>query len=326
MNELLKYFLVTQMIAIINQFKVAPRYVLDKYFIKNKEGKLSASLQIPIYKGSGVILSSVSEDGKHLIQDDGDKFLLDLTIPRFPLVKNIPASELNSIASLDGKKEQLQSLSQRIGEIVGEHKNSFVTTLEYMATGALFGKVVDGKGKTLFEFKNSTGAVVSKSGVKLVQTLNQIEEKLEAELGFIPPYEILASRSYIDGIAALADEEKLFEKGTASWEEENGRRVFIVHGKKFVPYSATYKNTKGVTKKFIEDNKAIVTPLTNEVYKLLYTRANHVEAQKLAPKLFFSATPEKLPRGAGWEIVSEMRAIPVCVRPGALINLEYQTS
>jgi len=323
MKELLKYFTVTQMVAIILQLKAAPRYVYNKYFSKNKEGKISPNTQISIYKGAGVVLESVSEEGEHLIQDSGDKYLIDLTIPRFPLEKTITASELNSISSLEGK-EKVQTLSQRIAQILLEHKNSFLTTLEYMAVGALFGKVMDGKGKTLFEFKSTQTPVEAKEGKEIIAVLNEIEQKLEEELGFIPAYEILASRSYIDGIAKLAKDEKLFENYLAKWEEVDGRRVLVVHGTKFIPYSATYKNIKGQTKKFLEDNKAIVTPLTNEVYKTYYTRANHTQALKMAPKLFFSAQPEPLSKGKGYSIISEMRAIPICVRPGALINLTYE--
>lgn len=324
MKELLKYFLVAQMVQIITQLKAAPRYVYDKYFAKNKEGKISPTVQIPIYKGAGVVLESVSEEGEHLVQEKGDKFLINLTIPRFPLKDNITAAELNQIKALNGTKEQVETLSQRIGQILGEHKNSFLTTLEYMATGALFGKVIDGKGKTLFEFKSTQTPVIAKSDKTIIEVLNEIDEKLEAELGNIPEYEVLASRKYIDGIAKLAKEESLFENNLASWEDDNGRRVLIVHGKKFVPYSATYKNTKGQSKKFIEDNKAIVTPLTNDVYKTYYSRANHTEALQMAPKMFFAAQPEPLSLGKGWAVVSEMRAIPICVRPGALISLEYQ--
>ncbi len=325
MKELLKYFLVTQMVAIIEQLKAAPKYVYDKYFAKNTEGKISPNIQIPIYKGAGVVLESVSEEGEHLVTDGGDKFLIDLTIPRFPLEKTITAAELNTIKSLNGK-EQVQTLSQRIGQILKEHKNSFKTTLEYMAVGALFGKVTDGKGKTLFEFKSSQKPVVVNKDKETISILNEIDEKLEAELGYIPAYEVLASRTFIDNIASLAKKEELFKNNLASWEEDNGRRVLVIHGTKFIPYSASYKNTKGQTKKFLEDNKAIVTPLDENVYKTYYSRANHTEAQTMGPKMFFAAQPEPLPKGKGWNVISEMRAIPICIRPGALINLEYQNS
>lgn len=324
MKELLKYFLVTQMVAIITQLKASPKYVYDKYFAKNKEGKISPNVQIPIYKGAGIVLESVSEEGEHLVQDKGSKFLIDLTIPRFPLKDNITAAELNQVNALDGTQSKVETLSQRIGQLLTEHKNSFLTTLEFMATGALFGKVVDGKGKILFEFKSAQSPVIVKADKTTIQVLNEIDEKLETELGFVPEYEVLASRTFIDGISKIAKDEELFKSHLASWEDDNGRRVLVLYGKKFVPYSATYKNTKGQTKKFIEDNKAIVTPLTKDVYKTYYSRANHTQALQMAPKMFFSAKPEELPLGKGWVIASEMRAIPICIRPGALINLAYQ--
>jgi len=102
--------------------------------------------------------------------------------------------------------------------------------------------------------------------------------------------------------------------------------VLNVHGTLFIPYSATYKNTRNQTKKFLADNTAIVTPLSEDVYKTYYARANHTKAQGLPPKLFFMAPPEELPKGKGWSVVSEMRAIPVCVRPGALIPLKYNAA
>ncbi len=324
MNELLKYFTLTSVVAIITQIKAAPTYIYDKFFAKTAEGKLSPSLEVPIYKGSGVILESVSEEGKHLVVDHGDKYMLTLTIPRFPLEKTIPASELNQMLALDGKKEQVESLAQRLGQIAQGHKDSFLTTLEFMAVGALFGKVMDGKGKTLVEFKKSgNDPLVLDANTTIISHLNAIDDALEAELGHVPAYEILASRSYINGLAERAVAEELFKGGQAEWIEKEGRRILSVHGTSFVPYSASYKNTRNQTKKFLEDDRAVVTPLDSKVYKTYYARANHVDAQKLPPKLFFMAPPEKLKKGAGYSVVSEMRAIPLCVRPGALIPLKY---
>lgn len=327
MKDLLKYFTLVQVVAIINQIKTAPTYIYDKFFAKTPVGSLSPNIEIPIYKGSGVVLESVSEEGKHLVSDQGDKYMLTLTIPRFPLEKTIPASELNQILALDGKKEQVESLAQRLGQIAQGHKSSFMTTLEFMAAGALFGKVTDGKGKTLVEFKKSgNNPLVLDANTIIIAHLNAIDDALEAELGHVPAYEILASRTYINGLAERAKAEDLFKGGQAEWIEKDGRRILSVHGTSFVPYSASYKNTRGQTKKFLADNTAIVTPLTSDVYKTYYARANHTDAQKLPPKLFFMAPPEKLTKGAGYSVVSEMRAIPICVRPGALIPLTYQAA
>lgn len=47
------------------------------------------------------------------------------------------------------QEAQTKSLSGALGVLVKEMKESFNTTLEYMANGALFGKILDGKGNVL---------------------------------------------------------------------------------------------------------------------------------------------------------------------------------
>ncbi|WP_462192123.1 major capsid protein, partial [Campylobacter jejuni] len=71
---------------------------------------------------------------------------------RFALAKRISASEINSLRSLALQEAQAKSLSGALGVLVKEMKESFNTTLEYMANGALFGKILDGKGNVLFDF------------------------------------------------------------------------------------------------------------------------------------------------------------------------------
>ena len=44
---------------------------------------------------------------------------------------------------------------------------------------------------------------------------------------------------------------------------------------------------------------------------------------KVAPKMFFAATPQELERGKGYAIETEMKAMPYCTRPSALINLVF---
>jgi len=318
------YFSVVKMMKIIDQLKTSATFAYDKHFAKNKEPVMGSLAKIPIKKGAGIILESVSPNAEHLIQDGAEHYMLVIELPRFPLEKTITASELNQISALEAGEEQTQAVSTLIASILREHKNSVMTTLEFMSIGALFGKVVDGKGKVLFEFETTAETVVFQSDKTVVDALNDIDEALVDELGTEVGYDILASREFITGITALATKEKLFEQNEASWVDEDGKRVLVVHGKKFIPYTAKYKNAQGVQKRFIPKDEAIVTPHSPEVYKLYYGRANHVEAMGKAPKLFFAAKPETLKRGAGYAILAESRPLPVCVRPGALIKLKYQ--
>ncbi|MGN8609189.1 UNVERIFIED_CONTAM: major capsid protein, partial [Campylobacter jejuni] len=73
----------------------------------------------------------------------------------------ISASEINSLRSLALQEAQAKSLSGALGVLVKEMKESFNTTLEYMANGALFGKILDGKGNVLFDFGSASKKAIS---------------------------------------------------------------------------------------------------------------------------------------------------------------------
>ena len=90
-----------------------------------------------------------------------------------------------------------------------------------------------------------------------------------------------------------------------------------------LPYRASYPDENGNTKKFLKANEAIVIPKSEKVYEVVYGRADHTEAVKVAPKMFFAATPQELERGKGYAIDTEMKAMPYCTRPSALINLVF---
>lgn len=322
MDKIIKQLFTTStMTKILNQTKVDPTFVMNNYF-SSKQAMLGSTVQIPIKKGSGLVLESVSPNAAHMFIDNGEAFILTIELPRFPLKSHITASDLNEFKSLQGQ-EQVQAVSTFIGQKLNEHKSSLVTTLEHMAAGALFGKVQDGRCHTLFEFKNNKKEVEFATGKKIVQCLNQIDAFLEDELGTEAPYEVLASRGFIGKLGDLAATEKMFEKGQARWVQDGNKRTLEVLGKRFVPYGASYKNTRGITKHFIEANKAVVTPKISNAYKLYYGRANHVEALNKAPSFMFSAMPEKLPNGAGYAIISEMRALPAFLRPDAAIDLKW---
>lgn len=323
MNDLiLKYFTVEAMVKIANQIKAAPSFVFDKFFNKNKIGVLGSSISVPIKKGAGIVLESVSPNAEHLIQEESEKFIVTINLPRFPLISNITANELNTIKSLENTNEQLETLVEKTTDILSEHKNSFLTTIEHMCVGALFGKVTDGMGNVLFEFSSSAPKQEFK-GKTIINSLNSIDDALTGELGTIPPYDILASRTFIDRLATKATSEDLFKQNQAGWEEVDGIRSLVIYGKKFIPYSATYKNGKKQPIKFIPDGEAIVTPLSAEVYSFYYGRADHTEAVGKKPTLFFAAKPEELPLGRGYAITSETKSIPVCIRPAALIKLIF---
>ncbi|PSM51351.1 phage major capsid protein E [Campylobacter blaseri] len=329
LDEILKKFSVVAMTNIANQLKAAPHFAMDKFY-KTKKGVVGDSVDIIIKRGAGVVLESVSANASHLVTKTDDAYIVTVSLPRFPLVDKINASDINSLRSLNSEKAVTESLSVKIAEILKSQKDSIDTTLEYMAIGSLFGKILDGKGQELFSFvSRKQGVQLSKkssgNGAKtLIETLNEVDERLISEFGVNPGYEVLCGYGFLANLVNKANEEELFKAGIAKWSEEGNLRVLNIYGTDFRPYSAKYKNTKGEAKDFMDTDKAKVIPKSTEPFTLYYGRANHVDALGLAPKLYFSAAPEKLDKGQGYAIVSETKAIPICNRPDALIELSFK--
>ncbi|HDV7508720.1 TPA: major capsid protein [Campylobacter jejuni] len=320
LEQLLEIFSSTKVTEAINQVKASPRFVSDTFF-KDRIPSLESTARVEIIKGAGIVLNSVSENGEHSLEETRNAYILNIPLPRFALVKRISASEINSLRSLALREAQIKSLSGAMGVLIKEMKESFNTTLEYMANGALFGKILDGQGNTLFDFGSTNKSIVEvkKDGSKTLANINDnIESKIIDEFGTSINYEVLCGNELFASISDLALKEDLYKNHLASRDEKD--KSLILYGTKYRRYSAKYKNTKGKSVEFLASNEGIVVPNDNS-NRIYYTRANHTEALGKEPTLMFVSKPEILQRGAGIEIVGEMRALPVCTRPNGLIKL-----
>ena len=324
MEELLKLIALWKAVDTtksINQIKDTDTFIYNMFFAKNTKGVKSNKIEIPIKRGSGIILTSVDSVAEHLVQDIGDVYLIDLTLPRFPLMAPITAAEINDLKSYE-TPDQKTELALVIGERQAEHKSSFLTTLEYMSAGALFGKIIDGEEKVLLEFKGTDDNVEFKSNEDPILAFRAIDKKMVAELGKNSSYVGLASDEYMDKLWARCVELKLDEKKQASWIEKENRRCLEVYSTVIYPYSATYKNMEDVEKRFIPENEAVFVPVNVDAFKTYYGRADHIQAVTQAPKQFFSVL-DPMPRGVGYNVLSEMKSIPVCERPTAIIKAKW---
>jgi len=303
---------------VIAQIKATKTELLDEYFLPNAEPTMGNTATIKIEKGAGLVLASVAPNAEHLVVDRPTVYEITIPLPRFPLENDIASSTLNDINSLDEKEQPVQ-LAAEVGKIQKEHKLHIDTTLEYMATGAMFGKVIDGAGSVLVDFQSSLPAIEFKTGKALIDSINEIDDAMIAELGENPGWIGKCSRAFMTKISALAKAEALFTSKQAEWVGEDDKRALIVHGSRFEPYVKSYKDIEGNTKNFIDTGFMAAIPKSTRIYKFQYGRANHTEAAKSRPTLYFSTT-EALPKGRGVAVLSETKAIPFCVNPNAIIR------
>lgn len=321
MNELMKRWKAQNTTEVITQIPDMQTFIFQKFFAQKTKGHKVNKIEVPIKKGSSIILKSITPDADNLIHDRGNVFLLDINLPRFALQNPLLASELNDLKAYEGKDQEV-ALAKMIGGIMTEHKASFLTTLEYMAAGALFGKVIDGSGKVLFELESTRAPVEFKTALDPIKALRDIDDMLAAEFGIDKSYTGLASREFMDGLWTQCVAMEMDKKNQAKWIEMEGKRCLEVHGTMIYPYSAKFKNAKDVEQRFIPANEAVFIPNGSDAFETHFGTADHIEAVGKTPTMYF-ATSEPLPMGKGFSVLSETKPIPVCVRPQAVIKAKW---
>ena len=312
-----------KMMAGINQLKTSGTYVFDKYFKSKGKQVLGSTAKLRIKRKASTVLKALAPGADRLVREDGDMYEITIELPRFGQSAEILAHEINQLETLEGGA-LVEAVSKKINELMTEHKEDYMTTIEFMSTGALFGKVIDGEGTVLFEFTTDDAPIEYKNK-KHIDVLDEIDDALTDELGKTVPYEILASPVFVTRLAAAAETADEFKiNGNAHWDEdENGIRTLVYHSKRYVPFRAKYKDENGDIKPFVADGEAVVIPHSSDVFEHIYGKADHIEAMKVAPQLFFASKPEPLDKGKGWGFETETKVIPYCVRPGALKKLKY---
>ncbi len=319
--QIMALWTLTTMLKAINQIKVSGTYVFDKYFKGKAKPIYGTTAKLKIKRGGSVVLKSIAKGADRLRKDTKDIYELTIELPRFGLDAEILAHELNEFESLTGEAK-VEAVSQKIKELMSEHMEDYMSTIEYMSTGALFGKVIDGDGVVLFEF-TTTDEPIEYKGKTHTDVLEEIDESLAEELGKEVPYEILCCPKFIKKLAAVAKNAGEFKTGEAKWLDEDGKRILVYDSKKYIPFRASWTDEDGNRNQFIPENEAVVIPLSEDVFKLTYGRADHIQAFKTNPKLFFASQPKEDEDGKGWKFATETKPLPYCVRPGALIKLKF---
>jgi len=295
--------------------KVVETPNFDKY-VKDRKGQIGANFTIKIYKGPGVVLESVDATDEHIVYDRGEYYEIEAKTARYPLSNPITPDQLDELNNYKGDDLRL-SVAEAIGEIQREHKEAFDIALEHQTTGAMFNNVTDGKGKVLFKI-NYTGLTAEfKSGKKLKDSINEVFRHIKKELGVQEvQVEAKCSPAFMDGIYALAKEEKLFDTKQAKEDATNGTNVLEIHGMTFIEYLASCPNQDGEEIDYISEGEAVFIPTNARNFKLRFSRASDTKAAGSKPKLYFGAV-EEIAKGRGWDVRSECRPLVYNSRPAA---------
>ena len=302
----------------INQIAVPNEY-LGNTFFKNRVDLLSENFKIPIKRGDSVIMTALAKGAPRPLIDDVKQSLISASLSRFGEEKTIMASELQNLAYFTNEY-RIQREADLITNKQREVKRKFSATLEYMRMGAIIGSVKDGEDNELFSFSGERTDIEFKNQTPMTK-IDEISDSLVDEFGYTPNFMILASRGFYEKIRKYCVDNKLFEKNIAKIDKMDNVNVLDYNGTIVMPYTVKYKNNKGEIKKFIPDNKAYSLPVdTPDTFIEYFSYAQNLDAMVAKPQQYFSNI-YKLPKGDGYNIISETLSLPVCVRPYAIKSL-----
>ncbi|WP_297578715.1 major capsid protein [uncultured Helicobacter sp.] len=317
-KEAMELFTLEAMQKIITQKKTIETPFLSKYFT-TQIGHIGANVAIPIKRSENFILHAISKTASAILSEDSEEILMKFEVPRFAQEGTINATDLNELKSFENGGDLPKALSQKISDIITSHKENFCLTQEFMAVGAVFGRVVDGKGNVLFEveIKNKAGFSEAKS---LHDSFAEIYDSFSKNLGYHPEFDLYVSRELFEEIHKKAMKEELFKINQARLE----KNAMQIYGVEIIPYVASYRSkTSKKDTQFLSGKTGMAIPKTKGIFQLHYSRAHHTQALNLSAQKFFAAKPEELAQGRGYCLHTESNVLPICVRPDALVKLEW---
>lgn len=317
-KEAMELFTLEAMQKIITEKKTIETPFLNKYFT-TQIGHIGANVAIPIKRSENFILHAISKTASATLSEDSEEILMKFEVPRFAQEGTINATDLNELKSFENGGDLPKALSQKISDIITNHKENYVVTQEFMAVGAVFGRVVDGKGNVLFEveIKNKASFSETKS---LHDSFAEIYDSFSKNLGYHPEFDLYVSRELFEEIHKKAMAEELFKINQARLE----KNTMQIYGVDIIPYVASYRSkTSKKDTQFLSGKTGMAIPRTKGIFQLHYSRAHHTQALNLSAQKFFAAKPEELAQGRGYCLHTESNVLPICVRPDALVKLEW---
>lgn len=327
MNELLLALLaewgVIETTAAMNQIVNPREYFGNKYF-KDREGKYSDNLKIPIFRGDTIIMEAIPSGGPRPSSSDETVHKLIVELARFADTKIITIPEIKHLLLIEDPEKQKDAFAKILGKKQGLIKNKFTATKEYMRLGAMAGIVRDGAGNELFNFRpDDHDALDMNANVNPEAIFEEYEDDLVNEFGYVPEYEMMTDRAAFNGIWEFAVDKKLTgTNGSVKKTTIDGRTCIDYNGKTIVPITNAYPDKFGNPRKFFENGKGILVPIGTDAFQEFYTHAEHADAITGEPEEYFS-TVKELPDDDGVKVIGESIALPVNTRPYSVREIQW---
>ncbi len=289
------------------------------------KGTTKTVAEIELKDNTLALLPVTARGGQPSVGAAGKRRLKAISIPQIAHEDLIHPEDVDGVRAFGGNAQlALQALlADRMQMARIKHDQ----TLEFMRMSALKGVLVDSSGATLVDTFTEFG--VTKKTVnfalttattnvlaKCLEVARHIEDNVMGDV--MRGVEVLVSRQFFE---ALTDHAKVKE-AFANYQEASTRlggdlrKGFTFGGITFIEYNGAVAG-----RKLIEDGMGHAYPSgTNNTFNTFVAPADFNETVGSLGQLFYAkVTPAKNDRG--YELHTQANPLPLCMRPGALVEL-----
>ena len=264
-------------------------------------------------------------------KEHGGRKVRTFPVPHIPLDDVILPADYQDVRAF-GSQSQADVLGDVLAERLQAMKNSHDLTREYLKLGALKGLIKDGDGNTIadlftafeigkktvdFELDVDTTDVTAKCR----EVLRHIEENLQGEV--MDHVHAYADSDFFDALITHPNVEKFYVnwQGAAELAKQDPRKGFSFGGITFEEYNGTVTLMDGSSEKLIASGYGHCFPFGALQTFFCYNAPADFNETANTVGLPYYAKVEERKMGRGLDLHSQSNPLPLCVRPGVLVEI-----
>ncbi len=313
--------------------------------LPNKYGRC---MELNLFPGKGVTTRSVIVEEKYgvltllptmppgspgTVGKAAKRKVRSFVVPHIPHEDAILPEAYQGVRAF-GSENELMSLVQLVNDRLQAMRDKHDITLEWLRMGALKGIILDADGSTLYnlynEFEITQKQVdfdLDTSGTeqmeKCLEVVRHIEDNLKGEV--MTGIRGLCSPEFFQKLVTHPTVTKYYLnwQAAANLSGADPRRGFTFGGITFEEYRGQATDMAGTVRKFLTAQHAQFFPMgTTGTFETLQAPADFVETAN-TPGLELYAKQEPRKFGRGIDLHTQSNPLPICYRPGVLVDGYY---
>ena len=252
-------------------------------------------------------------------------------IPHIPHDDVILPQEYEGVRAF-GSESEMSVLAEIVNDKLQTMKNKHDITHEHLRSGSLRGEILDADGSVLYDLFAEFGVTPVSVNFDLTNAnanvpakcravLRAVEDALMGEV--MSSVHVLCSEGFFDALIAHDSVKEVFLNHNAAVERLGGdpRKGFNFGGLIFEEYRGKASDFEGTSRLFVGANEAQAFPVgTMQTFVEYFAPADFAETVNTIGKRYY-AKQEPRKFGRGVDLHSQSNVLPICLRPGVLINL-----